>query len=50
MNARSETLVSVGAALLVLLSAMVDPLVSASLAVILLFVFSLYKYISSHRR
>jgi len=48
MKPRSEILLSLGAALLVLFSAMVDPLVSASIAVILLFVFFIYNHVSSH--
>lgn len=47
MNARSEALFGLLAALLILFSALVDPLVSASIAVILLIIFSIYKYVSS---
>ena len=48
MNERNEGILSIIAALFVLFSAMLDPRISAALAVILLAVFALYKLM--HKR
>lgn len=44
MNERYEGTLSILAALLVLFSAMLDPRISAALAIILLIAFALYKF------
>ncbi|MEZ4863485.1 MAG: hypothetical protein R3C14_19355 [Caldilineaceae bacterium] len=49
MNAQTEAVMSLIAALLVLFSAMWDPWVSATLAVILLVAFAAYKFVYARR-
>lgn len=49
MNNREESLTSGIAAALILFTAMLDPLISATLAIILLIAFSIYKYIQSKK-
>ncbi|HRW11258.1 MAG TPA: hypothetical protein P5121_39435 [Caldilineaceae bacterium] len=49
MNARIEATMSMIAALLVLLSAMLDPRLSATLAILLLIAFSIYKFVDAWR-
>jgi hypothetical protein len=50
MDARSEAIFSFLAALLVLISALLDARVAAAIAVILLLVFSIYKYVGAHHQ
>jgi len=47
MTGRTEGILAVIAALLVLFSAMVDPRVSAGLAVLVLIGYAVYKFVSS---
>jgi hypothetical protein len=44
MNAKTEAVISIVAALFVLLSAMFDPRISAGLAIIFLVAFAVYKF------
>lgn len=48
MNNRQESMLSALAVALLLFTAMLDPLISSALAIILLIVFSVYKYIQSN--
>ncbi len=50
MNTQTEATMSLIAVLLVLFSAMLNPVVSAGLAVVLLLTFSLYKFAYARRR
>ena len=49
MNMKQEAVFSSIAAALLLLTALLDPLISTTLAIILLIAFSIYKYIQSKK-
>lgn len=50
MNNKQESMMATAAALLLLFTTMLNPLISASLAVVLLIAFAVYKYTQSKKR